>query len=208
MRKARPLILSVAVLLAAATGAASAEPAKTVRVRGTVEQVEGNMLTVKSRDGGELRLKLKDNAGVRAVVPAKLSDIKAGIKVGITSMPQADGGLKAVEVHIFPAGLNVRLAHFPWDLMPNSFMTNGSVETSVAAIDGHVLTVSYRRDNKVEEKKITVTPQTAIVAYDNATAADLKPGVKVFVANAPVMADGTIEVASISYGKDGMTPPM
>jgi hypothetical protein len=200
-------ILAVASLAIAVTMAA-AEPAKTVRVRGTIEKVDGNTLTVKSRDGAELRLKLKDNVGVRAVVPAKLADIKSGTMVGITSMPQADGGLKAVEIHIFPAGLNVNQNHFAWDLMPNSFMTNGAVETSVAAVDGQVLTVSYKRGDKVDTKKISVTPQTVIVGYDKATVADLKPGAKIFVANAPVTADGTIEVASISYGKDGMTPPM
>lgn len=180
-----------------------------VRVRGTIEKVDGNLIMVKARDGNELTLQLKDDASVRAVVPAKLSDIKAGMMVGITSMPQADGSLKAVEIHLFPAGQNVNQAHFAWDLMPNSTMTNGKVETSVAAVDGQTLTVSYKSGDKpAEEKKITVTPQTVIVAFEPASKADLKPGEKVFVANAQKLPDGKLSVASISYGKNGMTPPM
>jgi hypothetical protein len=200
-------VLTIALITGFAVTAAWAQQ-QNVRVRGTVEKADGNLLTVKSRDGAELKLKLKDDAAVRAVIPAKLSDIKAGTMVGVTSMPQSDGSLKAVEVHLFPAGQNVNQAHFAWDLMPNSLMTNGAVQTSVAAVDGQTLTVSYKAGDKTDEKKITVTSQTIIVGYESATKADLKPGVKIFVANAPKGADGTIEVPNISYGKDGMTPPM
>jgi len=197
---------SLAVLLASRAGFAQQSPP--VRVRGTVEGVDGDTVTVKSRDGADLKLKLKDNATVRAVVPAKITDIKAGTSVGVTSAPQADGSLSAIEVHIFPAGQNVNQAHFNWDLMPNTFMTNGPVQTSVAAVDGQTLTVQYKTGDKVDEKQIKVTPKTAIVGYEPATKADLKPGVKVFVAAAPKLPDGSLEVANISYGKDGMTPPM
>jgi hypothetical protein len=194
----------LALLLATSAGLAQQTPP--VRVRGTVEGIDGDIVTVKSRDGAELKLKLKDNVVV--VVPAKLTDIKAGTAVGITSAPQADGSLKAIEVHIFPAGQNVNAAHFPWDLAPNTFMTNGPVQTSVAAVDGQVLTVQYKTGDKVEDKQITVTPQTSIVGYEPATKDDLKPGVRIFIAGAPKLPDGTIEVANISFGKNGMTPPM
>src|ERR1700722_17659002 len=179
-----------------------------MRVRRTVEGLDGDVVAVKSRAGAELKLKLKDGPTVRAVIPAKLTDIKAGTNVGITSGPQADGSLSAIEVHIFPAGQNVNAAHFNWDLMPNTFMTNGPVQTSVAAVDGQMLTVQYKTGDKVEEKQIKVTPKTTIVGYEAATKADLKPGVKVFVAGAPKLPDGSLDVAAISYGKDGMTPPM
>jgi hypothetical protein len=197
---------SFALMLASSTSFAQQPP--TVRVRGTVEGTDGDMITVKSRDGAELKLKLKDGVTVRAVIPAKITDIKAGASVGITSSPQADGSLSAIEVHIFPAGLNVNAVHFAWDLAPNTFMTNGPVQTSVAAVDGQVLTVQYKSGDKVEEKQIKITPKTTIVGYESATKADLKPGVKVFVAGAPKLPDGSLEVANISYGKDGMTPPM
>ena len=195
-------------LMLAGSSSFAQQPPQNVRVRGTVEKVEGDMVTVKSRDGAELKLKLKDNAVVRAVIPAKLTDIKAGGNVGITSSPQADGGLSAIEVHIFPAGLNINATHFAWDLMPNTFMTNGPVQQSVAAVDGQVLTVQYKSGDKTEEKQIKVTPKTAIVTYEPASKAELKPGAKVFVAAAPKLPDGSLDVANISYGKDGLTPPM
>ena len=142
------------------------------------------------------------------MVKASLAGVKAGVRVGITSMPQADGSLSAVEIHIFPAAQNVNQNHFAWDLMPNSLMTNGRVETSVAAVDGQTLMVEYRAGDKpAEQKKIVVTPQTIIVGYAAATKADLKAGQKIFVANAPKLADGSIEVANISYGKE-LAPPM
>jgi hypothetical protein len=196
----------LALLLAASASRAQQSPP--VRVRGTVESVDGDVVTVKSRDGADLKLKLKEGATVRAVIPAKLTDIKAGTNVGITSAPASDGSLSAVEVHIFPAGQNINAAHFNWDLMPNTFMTNGPVQTSVAAVDGQVLTVQYKTGDKVDEKQIKITPKTAIVGYEASSKAELKPGVKVFVAAAPKLPDGTLEVANISYGKDGMTPPM
>jgi hypothetical protein len=195
-------------LMLAGSASFAQQPPQNVRVRGTVEGVDGDIVTVKSRDGAALKLKLKDGATVRAVIPAKLTDIKAGNSVGITSAPQADGSLSAIEVHIFPAGQNVNAVHFAWDLMPNTFMTNGPVQTSVAAVDGQVLTIQYKAGDKVEEKQIKVTPKTTIVGYEPATKADLKPGVKVFVAGAPKLPDGALEVANISYGKDGLTPPM
>src|SRR5258708_18222160 len=130
-----------AVMLAGSASFAQQSPP--VRVRGTVEGVEGDVVSVKSRDGAALKLKLKDGATVRAVIPAKLTDIKAGTAVGITSSPQADGSLSAIEVHIFPAGQNVNAVHFPWDLAPNTFMTNRPVQTSVAAVHGQGLTLQF-----------------------------------------------------------------
>lgn len=201
-------VLAAAAVVAAFAATTVVAQAQNVRVRGTIEKVDGDLLMVKSRDGADLKLKLKDNASVRGVIKASLADVKAGALVGITSMPQADGSLKAVEIHIFPAGLNVNQNHFPWDLMPNSMMTNGRVETSVAGVDGQTLTVEYKaKDKPAEQKKITVTPQTIIAAYAPATKADLKVGQKIFVANAPKLPDGTLEVASISYGKE-IAPPM
>jgi hypothetical protein len=200
-------VLAVTAIVAAFAASAWAQ-AQNVRVRGTIEKIDGDLLTVKSRDGSNVNLKLKPDAAVRGIVKATLDDVKAGVMVGITSMPQADGGLKAVEIHIFPAGQNVNQFHGDWDLMPNSLMTNGAVQTSVAGVDGHTLTVEYKtRDKPAEQKKITVTPQTIIVAYAPATKADLKVGQRIFVANAPKLPDGALDVASISYGKD-VAPPM
>src|ERR1700722_16684779 len=208
MNKIKLRLLTAAMLVCGlSVSSAWAQQPQTQRVRGVIEKVDGNEVLVKARDGAEVKLKLKDNVVVRAVVPAKLTDIKASSNVGITSAPQADGSLRAIEVHILPAG-NLNSFHSAWDLAPNTFMTNGPVQTSVEAVDGQLLTVQYKAGDKVDEKKIIVTPQTSIVTYEPATKDDLKPGVRIFIAGAPKPPDGSLECAAISFGKNGMTPPM
>src|SRR5437667_3931825 len=130
-------LAAAAVATAFALTSVSAQ-AQNVRVRGTIEKVDGNVVTVKSREGGELKLVLKDNANVRGVVKASLADVKAATNVAITSRPRADGTLEAVELRIFPAGLPFNSFHGDWDLTPGSptFMTNGAAQTSVAGVDG------------------------------------------------------------------------
>jgi hypothetical protein len=200
--------LFVAATLAAtfALSSVSAQ-AQNVRVRGTIEKLDGNTLMVKSRDGAELKLALKDNIRVGGVVKAKLADVKADTNVAITSKPRPDGTLEAVELRIFPAGQPFNSFHGEWDLMPNSFMTNGSLQTSVADVDGQVLTVKYKVQGKPdEEKKIVVTPKTIIATTVAGTKDDLKPGLKVFVAGAPKLPDGSLDVAAIQVEKE-IPPP-
>src|SRR5258708_6261884 len=151
--------------------------AQNVRVRGTIEKLDGNTLMVKSREGAELKLVLKDNVRIGGVVKASLADVKASTNVAITSKPRADGTLEAVELRIFPAGQPFNSFHGDWDLMPNSFMTNGSLQTSVAGVDGQVLTVKYKVQCKPDyEKQIVVTPQTIIATTVAGTTADLRSG--------------------------------
>jgi hypothetical protein len=196
-------ILAAALVAFAVTSA----QAENVRVRGTLEKVDGNTLMVKSRDGAELKLVLKDNVRISGIVKKSLADIKAGTGVGITSQPQADGTLKAVEIHLFPEGQAFNSFHGDWDSVPGSFMTNGPVESSVASVTGQMLTVSYKVTGKADqEKKILVTPQTIIVGTVPGTRADLKPGLKIFVANAPKLPDGSLDVASITVEKE-LPPP-
>src|SRR6266481_31844 len=92
-------------LILAATSGFAQQP-QTVRVRGTVEAVDGPTITVKSRDGQTTyKVKLTDNVAVRGIVKASLSDIKQNSFIGVTGMPQADGSQKAVEIHIFPEAM-------------------------------------------------------------------------------------------------------
>src|ERR1700719_1309361 len=134
--------------------------AQNVRVRGTIEKLDGNTLMVKSRDGAELKLVLKDNVRIGGVVKASLADVKADANVAITSRPRADGTLEAVELRVAPAGQPFNSFHSDWDLMPNSFMTNGSLQTSISGVDGQVLTVKYKVKGKPdEEEQIVVHPQ-------------------------------------------------
>jgi hypothetical protein len=190
-----------------ASSASFAQQSPPIRVRGTVEGVDGDMVTVKSRDGAELKLKLKDNVRIGGVVKASLTDVKADTNVAITSRPRPDGTLEAVELRIAPAGQPFNSFHSDWDLMPNSFMTNGALQTSIAGVDGQVLTVKYKVQGKPdEEKKILVTPKTIIATTVPGTKADLKPGLKVFVAGAPKLPDGSLDVAAIQVEKE-IPPP-
>jgi hypothetical protein len=205
--KTKLRVLAVAGVVAAF--AATTAQAQNVRVRGAIESVDGNTVTVKSRDGASLKLVLKDNATVRGVVKASLADVKAATNVAITSRPRADGTLEAVELRIFPAGLPFNSFHGDWDLTPGSptFMTNGAAQTSVAGVDGQVLTVEYKiPPDKTDVKKITVTPKTIIATTVAGSKADLKPGLKVFVAGAPKLPDGSLDVANIQVEKE-IPPP-
>jgi hypothetical protein len=182
--------------------------AQNVRVRGTIERLDGDVLSVKARDGAELKLKLKDDVRVGGVVKAALTDVKADTNVAITSRPRPDGTLEAYELRIFPAGQPFNSFHSDnWDLMPNSRMTNGAMQTSVAGVDGQMLTVKYKVQGKPdEEKKLLVTPNTIIATTVPGTKADLKPGLKVFVAGAPKLPDGSLDVGAIQVEKE-IPPP-
>jgi len=180
----------------------------TVRVRGTIERVEGQTLMVKSRDGAELKVVLAENALIVGIVKASLSDIKPGSFVGVTGMPQADGSQKAVEVHIFPEAMRgTGEGHYPWDLRPQSTMTNANVanvEQTVTGVEGRTLTMKY----KDGEKKIIVPPEVPIVTYVMSDKSELKPGAKIFILAAKKLPDGTLQAPRVNFGKDGLTPPM
>src|SRR5215475_8981712 len=166
------------LLLAAPLVSAQEAP---VRVRGTIEKVEGDTYVVKARDGSELKLKLAANAAVVALVPATPADIKQGSYIGVAGMPQADGSQKALEVHIFPEAMRgVGDGHRGWDLQPSSTMTNGNVEQTAASSDGQVLMLKY----KDGQQKIVVPPDTPIVVYVPGEASELKPGASIFISAA------------------------
>jgi hypothetical protein len=178
---------------------------ETVRVRGTIDRIEGPVYVVKTRDGAEVKLTMTDNPLFVAIVKSSMADIKPGMFVGSTGMTQPDGSQKAIEVHIFPESMRgTGEGHYDWDLKPNTKMTNANVEQTVGGVDGQTLSVKY----KDGEKKLLVTPETAVVTYVVGERGDLKPGTKVFVAAAKKQADGTLQTPRITYGKDGLTPPM
>jgi hypothetical protein len=192
----------LALLLSFAPVSAQQPPA---RVRGAIEKVDGNTLTVKSREGATVNVVLKDGATVTGVAKAQLADIKQNSFVGITAMPQPDGTQKAIEVHIFPEAMRGRgEGHRPWDLAPNSTMTNANVEQLVTAVDGPMLTMKY----KDGEKKISVPNNAVIVQFVPGDKSDLKPGAKIFVVGGTKLPNGDIETPGINVGKDGVTPPM
>ncbi len=192
----------VAFVLAAPMAQAQDAPA---RVRGTIESVDGDTLKLKSRDGSQITVKLAADAKAFAIIKASISDIKPGSYIGVTGMPQSDGSQRAVEVHIFPEAMRgIGDGHRPWDLAPQSTMTNGAIDQSVTSVDGQTLKVKY----KDGEKTVTVTKDTPFVTYEQGQKSDLKAGVKVFINGPKKLADGTLEAARINYGRDGLTPPM
>jgi len=196
---------SAIALLLMSSIAIAQQPPDAVRVRGTIESKDHQTLNVRARGGETLKVKLADNAAVRAVVKAPLSDVKLGSFVGMTAMPQPDGTQKAVEIHIFPEVMRrTGEGHRPWDLMPNSTMTNATIANDVASSDGKTLVLKY----KDGEKTFEVSPNVTVVAFAPATEADLKPGEKVFSASANKLPDGTIVASNITVGRNGINPPM
>jgi hypothetical protein len=179
------------------SGITTALAQDTVRVRGTIERIDGSTYVVKARDGAELKVTLADNPQIAGVVKASLSEIKQGSFVGVTAMPQADGSQRALEVHIFPEAMRgTGEGHYPWDLRPQSTMTNANVEQVVTAVDGQTLTLKY----KDGEKKIFVPANTPIVVYVQGDKSDLKPGAKVFIA-ATKQPDGTLQGRAWRVGR-------
>jgi len=204
---ARSLGIGLVAILAAPLVCARfawAQDPPPARIRGTIERVDGATYVVKARDGAELKLTLADNAQIAGIIKASLSDIKQNSFVGVTAMPQPDGSLSAVEVHIFPEAMRgTGEGHYPWDLRPQSTMTNANVDQVVSAVDGRTLTLKY----KDGEKKIVVPANAPIVAYVPGDKSDIKPGAKVFIV-AVKQADGTLQGRAWRVGRDGVTPPM
>lgn len=198
-----------AALLACTAAFAQDKP---MRVRGTVEQIDGAVMTVKSREGDTLKIKLADEGKVVALVKASLADIKPNSFVGSTAMPQPDGTWKAIEVHIFPEEMRgTGEGDRPYDYKPQSTMTNGTVNGltkttmtgTVASEEGATLTLNYKDGSK----KIDVTPQTVIVSYMPGNREELKPGASIYIPAATRQADGTLLTPRVNVGR-GVAPPM
>jgi len=197
------VLFATSVALAQAPAPAPQTP---VRIRGTIEKVDGSMLTVKAKDGSTMQVKLADNARITAMVKASLADIKEGSFIGVTAMPQPDGSQKAIGLHIFmDAQKGVVPARFsPWDREPGSTMTNADVTSTVSSVDGQVMMVKYSDG----EKKIIVPPNTPVVKFVPGSAADLKPGAQFIIIAAQKAPDGSLTAAGINVGRDGAAPPM
>jgi hypothetical protein len=176
-----------------------------VRVRGEITKVEGNTLSVKSRTGESLTIKLAEPLRVAAMVKSSLADIKEGSFIGVSAMPQPDGTQKAYAIHIFmdsQKGVVADRFDDKWDNRPGSTMTNANVATTVAGNDGQNLLVKY----KDGEKKVLIPAGTPIARYTPGTVADLKVGSKIFIGAARKEADGTLIAPNVAVGRD-IDPP-
>jgi hypothetical protein len=193
-----------AVLVAAFTLSAAAQNAPT-RIRGTVEKLDGQTLMVKSRDGQSLSIALAPNFTVRAVVAKTVADIKPGDFVASTSLKGSDGKLRAIEVHILPESLRgvVRESQSPWDLVPDSLMTNATAAQITSAPEGQVIKVTYEGG----EAEVIIPPGIPIVGYVPGDPSLLKSGAAVFI-TAQKKPDGTLTASSVTAEKDGVKPPL
>jgi hypothetical protein len=196
-------ILSVTLLALVSTLTFAQAPNPPARVRGTVEKLENNVMTVKTA-AGPVSVKLADNYTVVGVSRAKIDDIGAGKFIGTATLGERNGGLVALEVHIFPEAMRgVGEGHYPWDLKPDSKMTNGNVADVKSVGADRMLTVQY----KGGEQKVLVPGNAHVVLFGPADRAELKAGAHVFCV-AQRAADGSLSAARVNVGLNGITPPM
>jgi hypothetical protein len=195
---------TLVVLLALPAVAQNTPEGTPTRIRGTVEKLDGQTLTVKSREGADLTITLAPNFTVSAVVKKSLVDIKTGDYVGAASLKGSDGKLHALEVLIFPEAMRgTGEGERPWDLTPDSLMTNATVTGIAAAARDQVLKVSY----KGGESEIIVEPDAPIVTFAPGDASLLKPGAA-FILTALKKPDGSLSTNRVTAEKDGVKPPM
>jgi hypothetical protein len=175
---------------------------KPVRVVGTIVGVDGPTIVVKPRKGNEARVTLTDKAAVFGVVRATLADVKPGAFIGVGAMPQADGSQKAIRVMIFAeTQRGTGEGHRPWS-RPGSTMTNATVDTTVAGVDGQVLRVKY----KGGEQRIIIGPDAVIMAYAVGDRAELKPGANIAINAANPKPDGSLEASRVNVGRGDVQP--
>jgi hypothetical protein len=191
--------LALTASLVLAVTAAQAQ--NSVRVRGTITDIDGNVLSVKSRDGRNLKIMLADNVAVSVAKKIRFEDIKPGDKLGVTSMPGADGTPMAVEVHYLPPG--VPEGQGPWDLQPGSTMTNAIVAAMVTATGNRELTLQFQGTTQ----KIAVPETAALARAVPGSRSDLVVGEYVFTV-AQEANDQNLSAARVQVSKDGVKPPL
>jgi hypothetical protein len=188
------------VLIALALVATAAFAQAPTRVRGTISAVDGDVISVKSRDGRDIQLNLARDAQVVVTKATTLAEFKPGSYVGVTSLKGPDGRLVAKTVHAL--GPQVPSGHMAWDSIPGSMMTNANLSGSAQMGSGNELTLTYKNG----EQKILVTPETTYITFVPGTRADLKPGETIF-SGARVEGDGKFFTQRVAVSKDGVKPP-
>jgi len=201
----RSLAASLAVVSVLASSAWAQQPPAPTRIRGTIDAVDGKTLSIKTREGTDVKVNMTDDLTVIGIAKSSLSEIKQGSYIGVSAMPQPDGSQKAIAIHIFMESQRGAAEGFrPWDLRPNSTMTNATVAQTVASVDGQVIEVKY----KDGEKKVVVPPETPIVAFVSGDKSELKAGAKIIIFGATKKSDGTLEANRVGVGRGGIAPPM
>jgi hypothetical protein len=188
--------------VALVAGSAQAQKQPTVRVVGTIAAVAGDTIIVKQSKGDEAKVKLRPKANIFGVTSATLADLKPGAFIGVGAMPQADGSQKAIRVMIFAETQRGQgEGHRPWS-RPGTTMTNATVDTTVASVEGQVLTVKYKGGTQ----KIVIGKDASIMAYVVGDRSELEPGAHVAINNAIKMPDGSLETARVNVGRGDVRP--
>jgi hypothetical protein len=200
-------ILAAVAAVAFIASSALAQKPQTRAVKGKIAAVEGSTVVInETKGGGQAKVKLKDKAVIMTVGKATLAEVKPGAYIGVGAMPQADGSQKAIRVMIFPEmQRGTGEGHYPWTTpgsVPNSTMTNATVDTTVASVEGQILTVKH----KGGVHKIIIGPDANIVSNIPGSAGDLKAGVAITVPAAEVTADGSLEAARVNIGRGDYVP--
>jgi hypothetical protein len=183
---------------------ALAQTAPPTRIRGTITAVDAQTLTVKSRDGQTLEIKLNEPLAVASVKKVDLASVVPGSYIGTATRPGPNGSLNAIEVLVFPEAMRgAGEGHYAWDLEPQSTMTNGTVSGVVGAASGRELSVTYKGGSNT----VTVPPDVPVVTFAPAERADLKVGATVFL-GATKNAEGQLTASRVTVSKDGVAPPM
>jgi hypothetical protein len=173
-------------------------------IRGSIDTLDGKILTVTTRDGAKASVILLDHARVIAFRKVDMSAITAGTFIGTAAIPGADGQLVALEVVVFnQAAHGSGAGHFDWDLAPGSSMTNGTIDAVVQGMAGRELTLSYKGGSV----KVLVRPDVPVVTPIAADKSDLKPGAPVFIAPTKTV-NGSLSATFVAVGKDGVAPPL
>jgi len=190
----------IGLVAALATGAQAQTPQ--TRIRGTVERLDGQSLTVKTQEG-MTTVALAPDYSVGAVVKAAVADIKKGSFIGVGAR-RTEGGMTAVQVFIFPEAMRgTGEGHRPWAVLPDSTMTNATVAETVSRVDGSSVTLTYPGG----EQTIAITPEANIIMAEPAQAADLVAGAQVAL-TASRQADGSLSSSRVTIARAGAQLPL
>ena len=193
----------LALLLVLACGVAAAQSSQPVRMRGTVESFAAPNLVIRERSGKMFTLIVPEETGVAEVIPTDITSIQPGSFVGTAALPRADGKLESLEVVVFPeAARGTGEGHYPWDLKPESSMTNATVADLARSADGRTLTLRY----KGGEKMVIVPDGVPVVTLRPGDRSLIVPGAKVFIVAEPT--DDQFIVRRLMIGRNGFQPPM
>ena len=188
------------LLTAPAPRAAAPTPPRT---RGVITAMTTDTVTVQTRFGGAVTLKLSPETGYVGATKSTLAEVKPGRFIGTAAIPGPHGTLTADEITVFPDSMRgAGEGHYGWDLGRGSSMTNGTIGT-VSAADKFSMTVAY----KGGQKKLMVPNDVPVVDLEPGSRALLKPGAHV-VAFGPKTAAGTVDTKRVIIGEGGTVPPM